>query len=96
MSAAANKALVVAHLGTTYTQHNPGAPDGAEGFIGYVHWLRGQYPELHLATKRVIAEDDLVVTHSNLHLKPARPAPTAHQEMNRAGSLHFTRPPGSR
>jgi predicted SnoaL-like aldol condensation-catalyzing enzyme len=29
-----------AHLGATYTQHNPGAPDGAEGFIGYVHWLR--------------------------------------------------------
>lgn len=22
-----------AHLGATYTQHNPGAPDGAEGFI---------------------------------------------------------------
>jgi predicted SnoaL-like aldol condensation-catalyzing enzyme len=86
MSAAANKALVVAfyqqafndgqpeqaaaHLGATYTQHNPGAPDGAEGFVGYVHWLRGQFPELHLDIKRVIAEDDLVVTHSNLHLKP--------------------------
>jgi hypothetical protein len=61
-----------------------------------IHWLRDQLPELHLDTKRVIAEDDLVVTHSNLHLKPARPALTAHQEMNRAGSLHFTRPPGSR
>jgi predicted SnoaL-like aldol condensation-catalyzing enzyme len=35
-----------------------------------VHWLRGQFPELHLDIKRVIAEDDLVVTHSNLHLKP--------------------------
>ncbi|HZR51295.1 MAG TPA: nuclear transport factor 2 family protein [Streptosporangiaceae bacterium] len=86
MSAAENKALVVAfyqqafndnqpeqaaaHLGGTYTQHNPGAPDGAEGFIGYVHWLRGQFPELHLEIKRAIAEDDLVVTHSNLHLKP--------------------------
>ena len=58
------------HLGATYTQHNPGALDGAEGFIGYVHWLRGQFPELHLDIKRAIAEDDLVVTHSNLHLKP--------------------------
>ena len=53
MSTAANKALVrafdqqafndgqpeqsAAHLGATYTQHNPGAPDGAEGFIGDVH-----------------------------------------------------------
>jgi predicted SnoaL-like aldol condensation-catalyzing enzyme len=86
MSAAANKALVIAfyqqafndnqpeqaaaYLGATYTQHNPGAPDGAEGFTGYVHWLRGQFPELHLDIKRAIAEDDLVVTHSNLHLKP--------------------------
>jgi len=59
-----------AHLGATYTQHNPGAPDGAEGFIGYVHWLRGQYPELHLDIKRAIAEDDLVLTHANLHLSP--------------------------
>lgn len=59
-----------AHLGATYTQHNPGAPDGAEGFIGYVHWLRGQFPELHLDIKRALAEDDLVFTHSNLHLKP--------------------------
>ena len=59
-----------AHLGTTYTQHNPGAPDGAEGFIGYVHWLRGQFPELHLDIKRALAEEDLVFTHSHLHLKP--------------------------
>ena len=59
-----------AHLGATYTQHNPGAPDGAEGFIGYVHWLRGQFPELHLDIKRALAEDDLVFTHSNLHLEP--------------------------
>ena len=57
-------------LGGTYTRHNPGAPDGAAGFIGYVHWLRGQFPELHLDIKRTLAEDDLVVTHSNLHLKP--------------------------
>jgi len=59
-----------AHLGSTYTQHNPGAADGPEAFIGYVHWLRGQFPELQLDIKRAIAEGDLVVTHSNLHLKP--------------------------
>jgi len=86
MSTAANKALVLAfyeqafndrqpeeaatHLGAGYTQHNPGALDGAEGFISYMLWLHGQYPELHLDIKRAIAEDDLVVTHSNLHLTP--------------------------
>ena len=86
MTAADNKALVLAfyerafndgqpelaasHLGDQYTQNNPGAPDGAAGFVGYVHWLRGQFPELHLDIKRAIAEDDLVVTHANLHLTP--------------------------
>jgi len=58
------------HLASTYVQHNPGAGDGPDAFIGYVHWLRGQFPELHLDIKRAIAEDDLVVTHANLHLKP--------------------------
>ncbi len=57
-------------LGDTYTQHNPGAQDGPDAFIGYTHWLRGQFPELHLDIKRVIAEGDFVVTHSNLHLAP--------------------------
>jgi predicted SnoaL-like aldol condensation-catalyzing enzyme len=41
-----------AHLGTTYTQHNPCAPDGVEGFIGDVHWLRGQFTEPHPADRR--------------------------------------------
>jgi len=35
-----------------------------------VHWLRGQFPELHLDIKRALAEEDLVFTHSHLHLKP--------------------------
>ena len=58
------------HLDATYTQHNPEAQDGPDAFVGYVHWLRGQFPELHLDIKRAIAEGDLVVTHSNLHLQP--------------------------
>ncbi len=83
MSAADDKALVTAfyeqafndyqptaHLGESYTQHNPEAQDGPGAFVGYVHWLRGQFPDLRLDIKRVIAEGDLVVTHSNLHLKP--------------------------
>ena len=59
-----------AALGSSYTQHNPEAQDGPDAFVGYVHWLRGQFPELHLDIKRVIADGDLVVTHSNLHLTP--------------------------
>jgi predicted SnoaL-like aldol condensation-catalyzing enzyme len=58
------------YLGDTYTQHNPEAPNGPEGFIGFVHWLHGQNPDMHLDLKRAVAEGDMVVTHSNLHLKP--------------------------
>ncbi|MEU9247202.1 nuclear transport factor 2 family protein [Streptomyces sp. NPDC048385] len=65
------EAAATAHLGESYTQHNPEAQDGPGAFVGYVHWLHGQFPDLRLDIKRVIAEGDLVVTHSNLHLKPA-------------------------
>lgn len=57
-------------LGHTYTQHNPGSPDGAEAFIGYVHALRSRFPDVHLDVKRTVAEGDLVVTHSHFHLRP--------------------------
>jgi predicted SnoaL-like aldol condensation-catalyzing enzyme len=61
------------HFGDRYVQHNPQAADGPEAFIGFVHWLRGEYPELQLEIKRVIAEGDLVVTHSHLVLTPGQP-----------------------
>jgi predicted SnoaL-like aldol condensation-catalyzing enzyme len=57
-------------LGTQYIQHNPGAPDGAAAFIGYVHSMRQRFPQLRLEVKRAIAQDDLVVTHSHFHLTP--------------------------
>ncbi len=64
---------VADHFGDRYVQHNPEAADGAEAFIGFVHWLRGEYPQLHLDIKRVIAEDDMVMTHSHLILVPGQP-----------------------
>ena len=64
---------VTDHLGDRYVQHNPDAPDGAEAFIGFVRWLRGEYPNLKLDIKRVIAEGDMVVTHSHLDLEPGNP-----------------------
>ena len=36
-------------------------------------WLRGEYPNLKLDIKRVIAEGDMVVTHSHLDLEPGNP-----------------------
>ena len=61
---------VAEHFGPRYVQHNPDAQDGPEAFIGFVKWLRGEYPNLHLHIKRVIAEGDLVATHSHLDLEP--------------------------
>lgn len=64
---------VTKYLGDRYIQHNPEAEDGSDSFIGFVHYLRSEYPELRLEIKRVIAEGDLVATHSNLILKPGEP-----------------------
>jgi predicted SnoaL-like aldol condensation-catalyzing enzyme len=61
------------HSGQEYIQHNPGASDGPQAFIEFVHQLRSQYPELQLTIKRVVAEGDLVVTHSHLILAPGEP-----------------------
>jgi predicted SnoaL-like aldol condensation-catalyzing enzyme len=69
-----NPAKAIAdHFGPRYIQHNPGAPDGPEAFTAYVAWLRSQYPNLKLNIKRVIAEGDMVVTHSHLDLQPGNP-----------------------
>ena len=61
------------HFGPTYVQHNPDAQDGPEAFIGFVKWLRGEYPNVQLHIKRVIAEGDLVATHAHLDLEPENP-----------------------
>jgi predicted SnoaL-like aldol condensation-catalyzing enzyme len=64
---------VADHFGNRYTQHNPDAADGPEAFIGYVTWLRSEHPQLNLEIKRVVAEGDMVVTHSHLVLEPDQP-----------------------
>jgi predicted SnoaL-like aldol condensation-catalyzing enzyme len=61
---------VADHLGPKYIQHNPGAKDGPEAFIGFVKWLRSEYPDVQLHIKRVVAEGDLVATHAHLDLEP--------------------------
>ena len=51
---------VETYQGDEYIQHNPQAPDGAEAFIGFVE----AFPEASIDIKRVVAEGDIVVTHS--------------------------------
>jgi predicted SnoaL-like aldol condensation-catalyzing enzyme len=58
------------YVGDRYVQHNPQAADGAEAFVGFVRWYRGEHPELHVDIKRTVAEGDLVVTHSLITTGP--------------------------
>ncbi|WP_199547059.1 nuclear transport factor 2 family protein [Streptomyces sp. N35] len=61
------------HFGPVYIQHNPDAADGPEAFIGFVRWLRGEYPNVQLNIKKVMAEGNMVVTLSHLDLEPGDP-----------------------
>ncbi len=61
---------VAKYGGPVYIQHNPQAADGFQAFIDFVHFFTTQNPQLHVDIKRVIAECDLVVTHSHLTLNP--------------------------
>ncbi len=61
---------VAKYLGPHYRQHNPGAADGAEPFIGFVKRFAITFPDFRMETKRIIAEGNYVVLHSHLILKP--------------------------
>ncbi|MFZ0005652.1 MAG: nuclear transport factor 2 family protein [Methanoregula sp.] len=58
------------YLGPYYRQHNPGAADGAEAFIGFVREFRHAFPGLRFDFRRFIAKDDMVVVHSHLVREP--------------------------
>jgi predicted SnoaL-like aldol condensation-catalyzing enzyme len=58
-------------VGDRYIQHNPLAADGPQAFIDFVRFFTTQNPQLNVDIKRVIAECDLVMTHSHLTLNPS-------------------------
>ncbi len=51
------------YFGPKYVQHNPTAPDGIEGFKGFLSFLRENFPKSHSEIKRVFAEGDFVILH---------------------------------
>jgi predicted SnoaL-like aldol condensation-catalyzing enzyme len=51
------------HFGPRYIQHNPGAPDGIEGFKAFLGFLREKFPQSRSEIKRVWAEGDYVILH---------------------------------
>ncbi len=61
---------IARYLGPFYRQHNPGAADGPEPFIGFVKRFAQNFPIFRVVPKRIIAEGDYVVLHSHLIRKP--------------------------
>jgi predicted SnoaL-like aldol condensation-catalyzing enzyme len=53
-----------------YTQHNPLAADGPQAFIDFFTAFKQAFPLSSVDIKRVIAECDLVVTHSHFKVSP--------------------------
>ncbi|NKE58703.1 SnoaL-like polyketide cyclase [Lentzea sp. PSKA42] len=62
--------VVDRHIRPDYIQHNPLAPNGTAALKALAGPLNAQFPDLKYDIKRVIAEGDLVLVHSNVILTP--------------------------
>jgi predicted SnoaL-like aldol condensation-catalyzing enzyme len=60
------------YLGPPYIQHNPTAPDGAEGLKRLVALLKEKFPNSRNEINRVIAEGDIVVLHVHSVREPGQ------------------------
>jgi predicted SnoaL-like aldol condensation-catalyzing enzyme len=58
------------YFGPKYIQHNPGAPDGIEGFKTFVNFLRTKFPNSHSEIKKAFAEGDYVILHVHAVREP--------------------------
>ncbi|WP_244373401.1 nuclear transport factor 2 family protein [Streptomyces griseorubiginosus] len=67
-----NKEVIDELVGTTYINHNPQGVDGPEGIKNFITFFRETFPERTKTTHRVLAEDDLVLLHTE-----SAPAPGA-------------------
>src|SRR5262245_31266586 len=61
---------VAKYVGSEYIQHDPQSPEGAEAFVQFVNGFAGQFPQLSIDIKRVVAEGDLVVIHLLITMAP--------------------------
>ena len=58
------------YFGQKYIQHNPGAPDGIEGFKTFVNFLKEKFPQSHSEIRRVFADGDHVILHVHAVREP--------------------------
>ena len=63
-------AAAAQHFGPRYIQHNPGAPDGIEGFRGFVQFIKDKVPNSRSEFKRTFAEGDYVIVHVHAVREP--------------------------
>jgi predicted SnoaL-like aldol condensation-catalyzing enzyme len=64
------RGAVQRYVGRMYRQHNPMAADGSEAFIEFVTGFTKAFPKLHVDIKRMLADGDLVMTHSRITRGP--------------------------
>ena len=58
------------YLGARYTQHNPLAADGREGFKGFITFLKDKFPNNRSEIKRMFADGDYVIVHVHAVREP--------------------------
>lgn len=58
------------YFGPRYTQHNPNAADGPEGFRAFLQFLREKSPNSHSEIKRAFADGDYVILHVHAVREP--------------------------
>ncbi len=59
------------YLGARYTQHNPLAADGREGFKGFITFLKDKFPNNRSEIKRIFADGDYVIVHVHAVREPS-------------------------
>ncbi len=58
------------YFGPRYTQHNPNAADGPEGFKTFLQFLKEKFPNSRSEIKRVFADGDYVILHVHAIREP--------------------------
>ncbi len=58
------------YVGPRYTQHNPLAADGPEGFRKFVEFLKERYPQSHSEITKVFTDGDYVILHVHAVREP--------------------------